>query len=27
MPPLTELSESQVAVAETNFAELMKKLG
>ena len=27
MPPLTELSESQVADAENNFAELMRKLG
>ena len=27
MPPLTELTESQLAVAENNFAELMKKLG
>ena len=27
MPPLTELSESQVTIAENNFAELMKKLG
>ena len=27
MPPLTELSESQVNIAENNFAELMKQLG
>ncbi len=27
LPPLTELSESQVSDAETNFAELMRKLG
>ena len=27
MPPLTELTESQLAVAENNFAELMRKLG